>query len=73
MAKEQLNCSQVGACLEQVNRERMTQRMRTDGLGDAGAEARYPAGMLNGMRGDWSGEITGKEPILRPRYPPVTA
>jgi len=51
MAKEQLNGPQVGARLEEVNREGMAQRMRVDGFADAGAKARLSAGMLDGVRG----------------------
>ena len=42
---------QVGARLEEVNREGMAQRMRVDGFADAGAKARLSAGMLDGVRG----------------------
>src|ERR1700730_4814172 len=45
--------------------------MRADGFGDAGAKARLSAGMLNGVRGDRSAEISGEEPLLRPHDPPI--
>jgi hypothetical protein len=70
MAQEQLNGPQVGACFEEVNRKGMAQRVRADGLGDAGANARRPTGMLNGVRGNRPAEIPGEEPLLRPRDPP---
>ena len=63
MAQEQLNGAQVGARFEQVNRKGMAQRVRADGLGDAGPNARCAAGMLNGVRGNWSAEIPGEQPL----------
>ena len=45
--------------------------MRADRFGDAGAKARLSAGVLNGVRGDRSGEIPGEEPLLRPHDPPI--
>src|SRR5580693_8122770 len=54
-----------------MNRKGMAQRMRADGFGDAGTQARRSAGMLDGVRGDRSAEIPGEEPLLRTHDPPV--
>ena len=71
MAEEQLNGAQVGACCEQVNRKGVAERMRADGLGDAGTEARLSAGMLDGVPGDRLAAIPGEEPPFRRHGAPI--
>jgi hypothetical protein len=61
--EQQLDGAQVGACLQQVNREGVSQRVRRDRLVDAALCAYLPAGVINGERADWPVRpITRKQP-----------
>ena len=67
MTEQQLDAAHVSAGFEQVRGERVTQRMRRDGLADAGAAARVLA-CLPYRVGTYglSGKAAGKQPALGP-------
>ena len=64
MAEQQLDRAEVGAGLQQVNRERVAQRMRRNRLADAALQAHFPTGAIDGGWSDrLAGPITGKQPL----------
>ncbi len=74
MTEQQLDRAHVGAGFEQVRGKRMAQRMRRDGLADAGTTAGVLAGLshyvgTNGL----VGKAARKQPVLGPADAPVTA
>jgi hypothetical protein len=52
MAQQQLDATYVGARLQQMGGKGMPQRVRRDGLVDAGGAVRLLAGLLNRFLGD---------------------
>lgn len=74
MTKQQLNGADVGAGLQQMDSERVSQTMGRDGLGQSGETSRLLAGMPHGIPGDrLTGMIARKEPLLWPARLPVAA
>jgi hypothetical protein len=66
MAKQQLDGTEIGAGLEQMNGKCMTQGVRRDRFGDAGLVPHGPAGVLHrGGRDRLTGQIAGEQPLLR--------
>ena len=64
MAEQQLDRAEIGAGLQQVNRERVAQRMRRNRLADAALQAHFPTGAIDGGWSDrLAGPITGKQPL----------
>ena len=49
VAEQGLDNGQFGAVVEQVGGEAVAERVRVDGLGDAGAPARFAAGVPDGL------------------------
>src|SRR6267154_4335081 len=74
MAEEQLNSTNVGALLQQVNREGMTKRMRRDRFGDLANAVSLLTDFLNCSPTDvlaW--DVACKEPVLGSFYSPPRA
>jgi hypothetical protein len=74
MTEQHLDDADVGACFEQVSGEAVPQGVYRHRLGQIGALRRDPAGLL--QRGDADRRArfpAGKQPIARPRQPPVGA
>src|SRR5208282_4753943 len=65
MPKQQLNGTEIGAGLEQMNRKRMAQGVRRDRLGDTGLTPHGSADVLHGgSRNRLAGQVAGKQPLL---------
>ena len=65
MAEQQLNAAQIGACIEQMCREGMSQHMRAEWLGDAQLLAQLLAGDTHRVRQQGLVRpFSGKEPVL---------
>jgi hypothetical protein len=68
MTEQQLDGAQIGAGLQQMNGERVTQRMRRDRFGDAGSLKGLTAGEFDGESRDrLPGLATWEEPLFRVR------
>ena len=66
MPQQQLNGTQIGAGLQQVNGECMAQGMRGDRFAEPRLLERLPARDLDGARRDrLPGPVTWKQPLFR--------
>ena len=64
MAEQQLDGTQVGAGFQQMNRERVAQRMRGNRFVDAAQQPYLTAGPVDGERRDrLAGFAAGKQPL----------
>jgi len=74
VTKQQLNGANVGAGLQQMDREGMPQAMRRDELRQSGETKRFLAGLAHGAAGDrLAGTIAREEPLPWPHRPPIAA
>ena len=69
MTQQQLDGAQIGASLQQVNREGVAQRMRRDRLADPAPLPHLPAGVADAVRRDrLVRRLTREQPLPRDGY-----
>ena len=74
MPEQELNCAEVSARLEEMDRERRAQRMRRDRLGNARPSARLVACALDRTAADRGARPRpGEEPVRGPVDLPLRA